>query len=469
MQHTIKSYLSAVITAGCLLFTACENDAIDPLSGKYPEPETYSLNAVLSQNAVKGATTRTFTLELGAGSQYLSIEFTGARLNYFLAPGNYTIANRSEAKAGNYVAGDAEGGTYWISSGTKLRLTDGTIFVELAGETYTIRGVVALEDKSMIRIVYTGGIVFEADPPSFTYAIEVTKPYAWTADGTTYTPVPGSQLNKINVSSEGIPVACFEIVTAENPASLAGTYPVSDEIRDANGAVAQGMYLDLSAFVPGLIIEGGSHLLNDDGKQYISAGDLVIADNGNTLTFTSNNLAIVDKATGGVMPGLRSINYVEATLSGGEGGGTAFSNLFAASSVDLSLFGLTGYTVTLKVATPDLSVTVEQGAMGTTYAYAGSGQYVSFDFSRDAASLPEGVYPVTASESAKVNDCIAGYPSLFGAGFMGTFAGKVTDGKETEEVETGGTVELAGNGIRFNLTTESGTISGSYAGAIILQ
>ncbi|MDR1171558.1 MAG: hypothetical protein LBL24_03795 [Bacteroidales bacterium] len=474
MQHTIKSCFNAVITAGwILLFTSCENNTIDPLNGKYPEPENYSLNTVLSQTSEKGAATRTFTLELGDGSRYLSVEFTGNRLNYFLAPGNYTIANRDAAKAGNYVAGDATGGTWWVASDARLKLIDGTIFVELAGETYTIRGTVMLEDGSMIQIAYTGTIVFEADPPAFTYTRDVQKPYVWTVDnGATYTPVPGSQLNRISVLSEGIPVAYFEIVTEEDPASLAGTYPVSGEIRDANGAVVRGTYVDLLALGWGTdIIKGGSYFISEEGiEQFLFEGNLTITDNSGTLNFTSSDFRILDITTPFyapvALPGVKSINYVDATSSAA--GGASF-DLFAALYVDLSLFGLTGYTVTLKVASPDLTVTVEQGAMGPTYTYTGSGQYVSFDFSRDAASLPEGIYKVVENGSSAVGDCLAGYPSLFGAGFMGTFVGNVTNGEVTEEVVTGGTVEVTAAGISFNLTTESGTISGSYIGIITLQ
>ena len=109
----IKLYLSAVITAGLMLFTACEKDAVDPLSGKYPAPENYALATLLSQDAEKGATIRIFTLELGSSSQYLSVEFAGNRLNHLLPAGNYTIADQSFALS-NKSAGDNEAGVrFW--------------------------------------------------------------------------------------------------------------------------------------------------------------------------------------------------------------------------------------------------------------------------------------------------------------------------------------------------------------------
>jgi hypothetical protein len=466
------SCLKATAATAWILLAACENNAIDPLSGKYPEPENHALEAVLSLQTGKGESLRTFRLELGGAGQSLSIEFIGNRMNYFLAPGAYTPAGRNEAKAGNYVSGDAEGGTWWTTPDARRKLVDGTVFVELDGETYTIRGVVALEDRSMIRISYTGVIAFEADPPSFAYSVEVTKPYAWTADGTTYIPVEGTQLNKISVSSEGQSFAYFEIVTEADPPSLTGTYPVK-AVNSLERAIVQGQYLDLAWFgVPfDMVVESGSYYIDGESKMFIREGNIRITDNDGTLSISGDGLAIQDvasQAAFGNLPAPGSLTITDAAPDGG-GGGTDFSNLYAASALDLSLFGLEGYTVTLKIATPGLDVQVEQGAMGAAYAYAGSGQYVSFDFKRDAASLPEGMYNIVSNESAALNDCIAGYPSLFGAGFMGAFVGVVANGEAREEAVTGGWVEVLANGIRFSLTTGSGTLQGSYAGAIAWQ
>jgi hypothetical protein len=465
--------LAAAITTGLILLTACENDAIDPLSGKYPEPATYPLSAVLSQNVVKGATIRTFTLELGTGSQYLSIEFTGNRLNYFLAPGNYTIANRSDAKAGNYIAGDADGGTWWVTSGTKLRLTDGTIFVELDGEAYTIRGVVMLEDRSIIRLAYTGVIVFEADPPSFTYTLDVTRPYAYTTDGTTFIPVGGSQLNRITVLSEGIEIAVLDVVTEENPASLAGNYSVK-AVSELERAVVQGVYMDISSWfgVPGIPpTESPSYYLDGETRMFIREGDITITDTNGTLGITSSNLGNQDVSTQfgfGLLPSRGSINYVEATHASS---GTSLPNLLAASAVDLSMFGLTGYTVTLKLG--EAGVTAEPGGFGVTLG--GDGQYISIDFSRDGPTLPAGTYNITDNTTAAVNDAIAGYPSLMGAGYMGSFWGTASGGVLAETpILPGGTVEVSESGgtytITVNATLEGGkTVKAVYSGLLVIQ
>ena len=411
--------------------------------------------------------------------------------------GSYTVKDGVDAfgqlKTGISIpAWGIEDGSYYIENGVKMfirqntdetpvtvTITDNAGVLSITGNDLPIQDVANinydtftfpnLPEKGSIDIQNATNGVSGGDG-TFTYSVEVQAPYAWTTDGQNYTTVDGSQLNKIRIFADNIPVAYFEIVTEENRSSLAGTYPVSEQINDVSGAVVKGVYIDLSEFVPELIIEDGSYLLNGDNKQFINAGELTITDNGGVLTFTSSNLAILDIVTGQSKPDLSSIHYANATPKGGSGGddGT-YTNLFFAEALDLSQFGLTGFTVTLKVATSDLTTNVTPGAMGPTITYAGSGQYISFDFSTATAELPVGTYNVVNNMMAQVGDCLAGYDSFFGAGFMGTFVGNVVDGTPTEEVITGGTVDVSAEGISFNLTTASETISGSYIGVIILQ
>jgi hypothetical protein len=244
-------------------------------------------------------------------------------------------------------------------------------------------------------------------------------------------------------------------------------------ITDVNGAVVAGVYIDLSAFVPGLIIEGGSHLLDNSDKQYLSAGDITITDNGGVLTFTSSNLAIIDKATGGVLPNLRSINYQEATR---EVIALPMPNLLAASVTDLAAISggaLSGYTVTLKFGEAGLTATPN---MFGGLDIGGTGKYVSIDFKRDAGTLPAGTYTIKADAEAAVGDAIAGYYlDLGGFGFnSGCLWVSVDNSVPAETFITGGTVVVAESGgvytITVNATTAGGEpVSAVYTGAITLQ
>jgi hypothetical protein len=613
------------MTAGLMLFAACEKEAIDPLDGKYPAPETCTLSGLVSQDMQKGASTRTFTLELGNSNQYLTVDFVGSRLSYFLAPGNYTIADQSVAKAGNYVAGYGDGGTYWVTAGAKLKLIDGTISVTLNGDAYTISGIVMLEDRTIIKIAYTGVIVFEPDPVPLTYTLETETPAI--GGGMSPAPIAGSRMNKITVFADAVQIAYFEVVTADNATSLAGSYVVTDGIN-AVGQANNGYYLDLSDYGMG-VMKGGSYYIQDEAEMFIRAGggNINIVDNAGTLTITGDNLPIQDISTGmafGTLPTPGSVNYQDITpvtpstavltytletaapamggmmgnepiagsqlnkitvladgvqaayfelvsvenpaslageyvvtdginatgqaangfqlpaawggISGGcyyivngekmfiragggnisitdnggvltitggnlpildvagveSSGGTSWPNLpdagsidyrnvapggggavtlttvLSASALDNSMFGGTGYTVTLKIG--EAGVTAEAGTYGVTIG--GTGNYVSIDFKRDAGTLLAGTYNIKADAEATTGDAIAGYANPYGAGYWGSVWGTAADGVTSETPITGGTVVVTESGgaytITVNATTGEGGINAVYTGPVTI-
>ncbi|MDR1348695.1 MAG: hypothetical protein LBJ63_09800 [Prevotellaceae bacterium] len=333
MKHIFKIF--TITIAAAFMFTSCADDAIDQLSGKYPLPDDYALSNLLLQDVQKNATTRTITLAVGSSGlsatdngtgNYLYLEFLVARTSYLLGGGAYTIASDTVAKAGNYIMGNDNIGSYWaeVAGGAevkRLKVKDGTVFVTQNGDNYTIRGTIMLEDGSMVTVNYSGIIVFEPDPPALTYTLETETP----AMGGSYVPTPisGSRLNKITVLADGIELAYFEVVTADNAISLSGSYVVTDGLS-ATGQVNNGYYIDLGWYGMSGVMEGGSYYLNGDTKMFIrvGGGNIVIDDNGGTLTITGSNLAILDvaalAASGGsnwaILPTPGSIDYQDVTL-----------------------------------------------------------------------------------------------------------------------------------------------------------
>lgn len=119
-------------------------------------------------------------------------------------------------------------------------------------------------------------------------------------------------------------------------------------------------------------------------------------------------------------------------------------------------------TVTLKIATKDITATYNEQIFG--YTYTGSGNYISLDLkvADDATSLPAGTYPVVANESAVAGNAIAGYDTTmdFGWGPMpmynwGSCWFTVADGQETGGVHIdSGTVKVSTKGDVFTIVAE---------------
>jgi hypothetical protein len=311
---------------------------------------------------------------------------------------------------------------------------------------------------------------------AYTYTLEVSKPYVWTADGQNYTPVEGSQLNKITVLAEGTPVAYFEIVTEEDATTLVGTHPVK-AVNSLEKAFVQGQFMNLLWLnMFDMAIESGSYYLNGETKMFIREGDITITENGGALSIVGSGLKLQDISTQmafGVLPDLGKVNYPNATYTASA---LPLSNLLAATATDLAAVSggaLTGYTVTLKFG--EAGVTATPNNFGGL-DIGGTGKYVSIDFKRGAADLPVGTYNIKADADAAVGDAIAGYYlDLGGFGFnSGCLWVSVEADVPTETFITGGTVIVAENGgvytVTVNATAKGGEpVNVVYTGPITLQ
>jgi hypothetical protein len=306
-MKNIQKYL--VFVALFAAFSACIEDSIDPLTGKYTAPAEYLLTSLASQSAVKHDDgTRSISLQLVADDAALNVDFVVNA--HFLRENVYTLAPVETAKNGNYTS----------AVFNAIAITAGAIYVRLTDENfYSISGTLQLVDNSFIRVSFEGEIIFPEDPPTMTYSLEVQKPYAWTLDGVTWNTVEGSQLNKITLKSDGAVVAYLEIVTEENAVSLAGTYPVQTATSPER-AIVQGQFMNLLWLgMFDMPIESGSYLVDlvNGDKLFIRDGSLTLADDNGVLSFASSALAIQDVSTEmafGVLPASASLDYRDATL-----------------------------------------------------------------------------------------------------------------------------------------------------------
>ena len=110
MKKTIKSFLFAF--EALFDFSACtEVPAIDDLNGKYPEPDTYTMNSLLFEERVQGESVHNFNLIVATEGLTLEGETyagSGAALSLKLLDNkstlttqSYTAATADKAKKGN--------------------------------------------------------------------------------------------------------------------------------------------------------------------------------------------------------------------------------------------------------------------------------------------------------------------------------------------------------------------------------
>ena len=139
-----------IMVSSLVLAMACDESAIDPLEGKYPAPESIELKTVAEKSETKTESgSHIFSLGLSNGEGTFSAMFTAEK--YFLVPQTYTFADQAGAN-----------GTYADASWNGTGVKSGDIKVAKNGDNYEIKGALTLTDDKVIRIHFSGEIIYEA-------------------------------------------------------------------------------------------------------------------------------------------------------------------------------------------------------------------------------------------------------------------------------------------------------------------
>ncbi len=284
MKTKLNLIIYFLISAFMLL--SCEEDALDPLTGKYTPPSEHDFTILASQSRVKEGSLYVFSIHLkDADSNSLNMKFVAS--DYILPASDFTPSETAVKKT--YITG-SNGSTF-----NGQQIARGTLTIALKDSTYTMNGILYLVDESVLKITGTFAINYQPDPyvPAYTYSIETETPALGGADGSVA--ITGTTKHKITFYADNVLTAYLEVVTNEDATSLSGTYTVKDGL-DAAGQVNNGFYLDWSWWGGTGIFEGGSYYIKDDNKMFIreGEGDITIVDNVDTLTVTGTNLGILD-------------------------------------------------------------------------------------------------------------------------------------------------------------------------------
>lgn len=147
-------YKTALAALAAVAAVGCTEDAIDPLTGKYPVPAEYTLTTLSDQSTEKlDNGLRLFTVAASSSDGTLTAHFTADK--YYLVGQTYTYA-AAAGTSGTYC------NTTWTPSGSSAKaVTSGDIKVTADGDSYALSGALTLEDGSVIRVSFSGTIVYE--------------------------------------------------------------------------------------------------------------------------------------------------------------------------------------------------------------------------------------------------------------------------------------------------------------------
>jgi hypothetical protein len=140
--------------------SACQESAIDPLTGIFPKATEVSVN-LSNCDIEKGELTRTFSLAF-TGDKLVEFALVGNK--YYLPVNTYTAASAASAKNGNYILGKTTIDGRQIVSGSVIVSKSGDPNVYTQSDSYTFDGMLFTEDGTPFKVKWTGTIAFEPDP-----------------------------------------------------------------------------------------------------------------------------------------------------------------------------------------------------------------------------------------------------------------------------------------------------------------
>ncbi len=475
--NTMKLKYMFLAAASVLALGSCVRDAISPLTGKYPAPESYEMTKVLAQPVEKSGNVRIFTLELategisgtegnwqGTGA-VLRIKFVGDK--YFLHDAAYTAAPSGNAQKGNYIVGQ-EGSAFSIVNGDQshsIGLDYGSITVLSDNGSYKISGTLWLADESTVKVNASINLTYEPDPEP----IRLTK---------VISAVYNNNLITLNLATEG--VNATDNGMGGFNWSGNGQYLALD-IYSSDGNLAPGIYKPSSkggeagagqwgiGWDPGDLWGIGMVFTNwgtcwwsvADGAvsaEKLSSGDITVTKTGSsfTISYNSNGLWIefngaIDQVNGEKVEYTELAQCLSAVYNG-------------AQSPD-------NKSITLNLGTAD--VTSTPNAWGGV-DFGGSGNYLAIDIYSEDGKLKPGTYrPCATAGTVSEGEFGIGWdPGDIGWGFplynWGTCWWTIASGGNTAVHITDGQIRVESNDGTYTVTIESSAVNAKYTGAVTL-
>lgn len=247
-----------------LSLASCDNDSIDPLSGKYPIPSDFTSESLSDGGRTEGED-GLFIFSVVA--QDLNLQFVS--MDWSLPAGDY------------YISDIAKSGTVLTASSYGDRtVDDGALTVKKEGDTYLVSGVVWLSDDSVLRINASGVIIYEPVVMAAQFY------YTLAEDADPLRAAKGFHVMTIT-DLDGKAVANLHMVYTDSPI---GTFSVStdmDNIGVGQALAGNAFYLLFGSNLGTFFFDGGV-------QYFVGAGNLVISGSEEMYNVEINSMSAAD-------------------------------------------------------------------------------------------------------------------------------------------------------------------------------
>lgn len=235
-------YLIYPLLAIAGAMTSCTEDAVDDLSGSLQAPEIIENPTLINDGVDEIGNLNCFNLIVKDGTNTLHLAMTGDR--YYLDSDYFTLASSDNIQKNKILVFS----TFVERGNEQVHPTAGSVSVTRNGDSYTLSGVLWLEDQSILKFDVSGQLLYERKATTLRNPVmaEITE----LSEGIYqfYLVIGGEGLTgskqgqEILYNGTGDLFATYIII--DNINSLDGTYsPADAEYGDATNVYTPGTFL----------------------------------------------------------------------------------------------------------------------------------------------------------------------------------------------------------------------------------
>ena len=435
------------ICAG-LLALSCTKSAIEPLTGKYPEPSTYTLTQLTQGERTKDENGKfhfPLTLSSSAGDQ-LSLVLVAD--TYYIPGITYSGGSSANAKAGNYLADES---SFSAANGIASPLnTTGTLTVTKADDHYTLAGYLWTVEGKAFRVEAAFDAVYEPEKEAQRMDILID---AKAQEGSVVIYIASGD---VNVSAD---LAGNPFFTGDGKVLMLALESEDGKLYPGTYSVIPGDFWTYE-YAPGMLFPGGggTHWFDVKADGYevtnLKAGEVIVTKTGSTynVEYKDEESEIWVAYTGPIEAlDYEVIEYTPLTqvveVAPGEG------------------------VVTLRLATEGIEATYSE--MMYSYTYSGTGNYVFLElYSADGTVAPGSYKACSIPGWVQEGEFGVGFqynyeyaPGMFWPVDMGS-TWFTLDGEESKTYITDGLVTVSYEGDVCTITLESSAANAKFVGKL---
>ena len=436
------------ICAG-LLALSCTKSAIEPLTGKYPEPSTYTLTQLTQGERTKDENGKfhfPLTLSSSAGDQ-LSLVLVAD--TYYIPGITYSGGSSANAKAGNYLADES---SFSAANGIASTLnTTGTLTVTKADDHYTLAGYLWTVEGKAFYVDAAFDAVYEPEKEAQRMDILID---AKAQEGSVVIYIASGD---INVSAD---LAGNPFFTGDGKVLMLALESEDGKLYPGTYSVIPGDFWTYE-YAPGMLFTGGGGTnwfdVKADGYEVtnLKAGEVIVTKTGSTYDIEyKDDASDIWVAYTGPIEALdyEVVEYVSLT-----------------QAVQMTFNGANA--VTLRLASEGIEATWVEAQQ--YYMFSGTGNHVALEIYSTDGKLAAGSYkacaiPGMVGEGEFGTGFEYNYeyaPGMFWPIDMGSTWFSLGD-EETKTYITDGLVTVSYEGDVCTITLESSAANAKFVGKL---